>query len=200
MFDLGSRLSQQDASVAIGMLVVLFAGLLLRLIGRLIARAGEHGHLSPVMAGRLRVGVRWAVIILTPLFALQATGLIQNAWGLISAVIAAVAIGFFAMWSLLSNITAALLVVWFRPFRKGDHVELVEPSNGTSIGGSVVDINLMYTTLSESNGKSGEGVTLHVPNSLFFQKPVRTRAPIGPATEPFYRQSQAPAPREAQGD
>ena len=79
---------------------------------------------------------------------------------------------------MLSNATAALLILTFRPFRIGDTVELVEP-NGTAIGGRVVDMNLMYTTLSVQPAEAEKPEPyqyLHIPNNLFFQKMLRTRS------------------------
>ena len=65
-------------------------------------------------------------------------------WRVVAGVLA---VGFVAAWSVLSNATAALLVLTFRPFRLGDIVELVEPG-GCAIGGRVIDMNLIFTTLS----------------------------------------------------
>lgn len=176
----------------VAVLLAVIAALLLSWAARrLVRRLGKSGHLSPVMAQRLQVGVRYGVLAVATLVVLQATGLFDNAWALLSAVIATVAIGFFAVWSLLSNATGALLILTFRPFRHGDRVELVEPTNGTVLGGAVLDINLMFTTLEERDPESGDRSILQIPNNLFFQKVVRTREaePLSPAEEPFYRDS-----------
>lgn len=161
---------------------------------RFIRRLSTQGHLQPAMATRLQIIRRWAVGLVTPLIVLQATGMIQHAWTVISAVVAAVAIGFVASWSLLSNATSALLLLTFRPFRVGDVVDLVEPSNGSQMTGRVVDMNLMFTTLQEQ--AAGNGVprgTLQVPNSLFFQKVVRVgRSWDSDSSVPFFAESQAP--------
>lgn len=159
---------------------------------RVIERLSTIGHVSPIMGGRLQVLRRWAVLIVTCLVILQATGLFGNAWALLSTILATVAIGFIAAWSILSNVTSAILILTFRPFRHGDVVELVEPTNGTNVGGKVIDINMMYTTIRERDPESGETSTLHVPNNLFFQKLIRTRGPATtPSTTPFYT-TQAP--------
>lgn len=169
-----SALWQEALAIAV---IVVVALLLSRLLRRLVERRREAGHLTPVMAARLQRFRRWSMLGLTGLALMQALGLFGSAWSLISAGLAAVAIGFVAAWSVLSNATAALLVLTFRPFRIGDLVELLEAS-GASLGGRVLDMNLMYTTLRvEAQGEAAEGepALLYVPNNLFFQKIVRAR-------------------------
>ncbi|MDH5674870.1 MAG: mechanosensitive ion channel family protein [Myxococcales bacterium] len=191
MQQLLEELGQASIAFAGAGVALLLAILVSRGLRRLIRRLASHGHLSPIMEQRLQSGRRWAVFVLAGLTLLQATGLFDNAWALLSAVLATVAIGFFAVWSLLSNATSALLILMFRPFRLGDTVELVEPTNRTVLGGVVLDINLMYTTLEETDAETGAIARLQVPNNLFFQKLMRTRmaAPV-PVAEPFFREGQ----------
>jgi len=82
------------------------------------------------------------------------------------------AVAFFAAWSVLSNLFCALLIFITRPFRVGDVVEVVEGGEKEGVKGRVVDINLVYTTLLESGDEHG-GVSLQLPNTLFFQRIVR---------------------------
>lgn len=166
-----------DEAVA-ALIIVAVALTLSRILRKLIDRLRDSKHLAPVMAGRLQTFRRWTIVLLTVLILMQAVGLFSSAWALISAGLAAVALGFVAAWSMLSNATAALLILTFRPFRQGETVELVEP-NGTAIGGRVIDINLMFTTLSvlqEEQPQAEAPQYLHIPNNLFFQKMLRTRS------------------------
>jgi small-conductance mechanosensitive channel len=170
-----STFAHELASAVIIVAVALILSVVLR---RLINKLRESNHLAPVMARRLQTFRRWTILVLTVLILMQVLGVFGNAWALISAGLAAVALGFVAAWSILSNATAALLVLTFRPFRVGDMVELVEPS-GTAIGGRVVDMNLMYTTLSVQPVETDQSKPpqfLHIPNNLFFQKILRTQS------------------------
>jgi len=164
--------------VVAGVIVVASALLLSGVLRRLINRLHASGHLAPIMPGRLQTFRRWTMLLLTVLILMEVLGVFGSAWALISAGLAAVAVGFVAAWSILSNATAALLVLVFRPFRLGDTVELVEPS-GSSIGGRVIDMNLMYTTLSAqspADDHAEHNEFLCIPNNLFFQKVVRTHS------------------------
>ena len=136
------------------------------------------------------------LLLVVPLLMLQISGIAEHAWAALSAVLATIAIGFFAVWSLLANATSALILLAFRPFRVGDDVDLVEPGSGAGLSGRVQDMNLMFTTLQErSDGPDRQAGTLHIPNSMFFQKVVRVR-PTMPAVHstPFFAASQVPKP------
>ena len=164
--------------LSLSVIIILSALLLSHGLRRFIDALHETKHLPEIMTQRLQVFRRWTILILTLLFVLQALGVFGDAWALISACLTAVAIGFVAAWSVLSNATAALLVLTFRPFRIGDTLELLE-FNGTGIGGCVIDMNLMYTTLStqESDPETGQPTVsrfICIPNNLLFQKVIRT--------------------------
>lgn len=132
----------------LGVLAVLLVALLVSLaLKRLINVMRDMKHLSPLIANRLHTVRRWVIVVLAVLAILEALGIFRGAWALISTALAALALGFVAAWSVLSNATAALLILTFRPFRIGDEIELLELSNGFPIGGRVLDMNLLYTTL-----------------------------------------------------
>lgn len=169
-------------------LVLAVAFALTNAFKRLINVLRDLKHLSPVIANRLHSVRRWAITLLAFVVILDALGVFRGAWALISTALAALAIGFVAAWSVLSNATAAMLVLIFRPFRVGDHVEVLEFTNDHGTGGEVLDMNLMYTTLrvmpapTEAGTEPGGTVSdlnllIRIPNNLFFQRPLRTRSP-----------------------
>ena len=132
----------------LGVLAVLLVALVVsHALKRLINVLRDMNHVSPTIANRLHTVRRWVIIVLAVLIILEALGIFRGTWALISTALAALALGFVAAWSVLSNATAALLIVTFRPFRVGDEIELLELTNGFSIGGRVLDMNLLYTTL-----------------------------------------------------
>jgi len=171
-----------------GVLLVLLVALALsHAFKRLINVLRDLKHLSPTLAVRVHSVRRWVITLLAILVILEALGIFHGAWALISTMLAALAIGFVAAWSVLSNATAAMLLLIFRPFRVGDHVEVLEFSNGYPIGGEVLDMNLMYTTLRATGPHTPLGGTpvelpegdpplVRVPNNLFFQRPLRTQS------------------------
>ena len=140
--------------VIVILIVLLSAIVLSRVLRQLIERQNQGSRLGHKMVSRLHGVRRWTIATVALLFLLEAVGGFHSAWALLSTSIAALALGFVAAWSVLSNATAALLVMIFRPYRLGDHVELVEP-NGHAIGGRVIEMNLMFTTLTVEQAAAG---------------------------------------------
>lgn len=154
-------------------LILLIAFVLQRLVVRGLTRLGSRYPLPPELLLPLRGGIRWfiiggALIMVLERFGVSATVL----WTAFSGFVAVAAIAFFAIWSVLSNLLCAVLIMTVGPFRLGDLVELVESFEKPIVKGRVMDINLLYTTLQEVT-EEGPGATVQVPNSLFFQKVVR---------------------------
>ena len=135
---------------------------------------------APVVRRRLGLPkgvVRWFVIVALAVAALFALGFdLQGLWSTLVAVLSLVAIGFVAMWSILSHMLASILIVIFRPFEVGDRVEIV---GDDPVLGEVTDLNPVYTTL-----RTDDGGTLQIPNNLFFQKVLKRHALPAPASTP----------------
>jgi small-conductance mechanosensitive channel len=140
----------------------------------LLARPDRARVAAPAFVQR-RLGLpkgvtRWLVIGVVAVAALLALGIdLEGLWSTVVAGLSLVAIGFVAMWSILSHMLASVLIVIFRPFEVGDHVEIV---GDDPVVGEVTDLNPVYTTL-----RAEDGGTLQVPNNLFFQKAVKRLAP-----------------------
>ncbi len=178
-------------------LAVVFALSLLRVKNRLLRKLEQHGHLRASMAGRFRVIGRWIVLATLLLFLLQYLGVSDHVWAFATTALAAVAVGVVAIWSILSNALAALLILVYRPFRIGDEIELLEPAATVGVRGRVSDMNLMFTALSQKDEAGDTLALVHVPNNLIFQKLIRVYSTAEPLT-PFFagKQSDRPSPRD----
>ncbi|WP_415845698.1 mechanosensitive ion channel domain-containing protein [Stutzerimonas zhaodongensis] len=155
------------------MLILLVAYVLQRMVVRGLSRLGSRYPLPPELLLPLRGGIRWFIIGGALIMVLERVGVSATViWTAFSGFVAVAAVAFFAIWSVLSNLLCAVLIMTFGPFRLGDLVELVESSDKPIVKGRVIDINLLYTTLEESC-ESGAGAIVQVPNSLFFQKVLR---------------------------
>jgi small-conductance mechanosensitive channel len=86
---------------------------------------------------------------------------VAGLWTFLVSTVAVIGVGFIAVWTMVSNVTASLFISLWRPFRLGETVELLPER----LAGRVVDRNLMFTVLRET-----EGVILQIPNNMFFQK------------------------------
>jgi small-conductance mechanosensitive channel len=164
-------LSASRYRVVAALVVLLVGYLLYGLLSRSLHSLTRQGHLPPAMEARLRAIARIIAVLATLLIAVQQIGAFDNAWAVLSALLTTVAIGFFAIWSVLSNLVCALLILIFRPFRVGDQIELIEGA-APYPQGRVVDMNLLFVSLEERR-ENGGVASLQIPNTLFFQKVVR---------------------------
>lgn len=154
-------LAKQGLAVVIITLLALAAYWLTRRALRLAREAGKMPE--PVEVVSLFFA-RYTLLVIWLLLVLQRVGVLANAWGVLSAVLAMVAIGFFAVWSVLSNLMCTVVLLLVRPFRVGDTVE-IHPEN---LRGKVIDLNFTFTTLRDADGD-----LLRIPNNQFLQKIIR---------------------------
>lgn len=182
-----SAFEQSVRQLAPSVITVAAALAIYQLVRRSTRALAQHGQVSPLMALRLRISARWVLITGTTLIVFQQTGVFGQAWAVLSAVLAAIAVGFVASWSVLSNATCALILLVYRPFRVGDEIEMLEPDGRVGVSGRVIDLNLLFTTLLEE----GDAV-VRIPNNLFVQKYSRVRReghapdPSADTSTPFF--------------
>lgn len=81
----------------------------------------------------------------------------------ISSFLTIVGIAFFAQWSLLSNITAGLILYINYPVKIGDTITILEKDN--NIIGEIIDIGAFFITL-----KTPDKNMIILPNSTLLQK------------------------------
>ena len=145
-------------------IILIAAAIFYGLVMRAIKLAASKGKFSPPVAAFLRMVLRWSVIFLTILLILHNFSILRNAWAAMLAVLTMIAIGFVAVWSVLSNAMCLLLILIYRPFRVGDRIRI--PAD--ELGGTVIDLNLMFTTLRDEDGD-----LIQIPNNTFFQKAIK---------------------------
>lgn len=165
---------------------VILGGILLNLIIKraftLLARRTELTEQDVIPVRKI---LGWLVRIITAVIVLGVFGFqLGGLWAMISTIMAMIAIGFVAVWSMLSHTTATLILVILRPFSIGDDIEL--PSE--NVKGRVVDLNFFFTTL-----LTHEGAQWRVPNNLFFQKVMKRQTGKSDITLADQLQSPAPA-------
>lgn len=106
----------------------------------------------------------YTLIILALLALVVIWGIAENVAVFISGVLGLIAIGFFAVWSMLSNILAGFFLFLSDPFRIDDEI-VVLPEE---ISGKVREIKLLFVVL-----ENQQGDILHIPNNFLFQKVIK---------------------------
>lgn len=76
-----------------------------------------------------------------------------------------VGVALFANWSILSNLTASVIIFFFLPYRVGDTITVMDGDH--SVSGIIRDIGLFQVILMTKEGKR-----VAYFNNLFLQKPV----------------------------
>ncbi|WP_439134974.1 mechanosensitive ion channel domain-containing protein [Pseudomaricurvus sp.] len=82
----------------------------------------------------------------------------------LSSVFAVIGVALFAQWSIISNMTASLIIFFFFPYRVGDQVRVVDKDD--DISGCIQEISLFHVLIR----RDGELITY--PNNLILQKAV----------------------------
>lgn len=166
------------------LVIVLGIGVYRMLIG--VLRFLVHTqHLPAPLLVPLRGLVRAVTFTLVALVVLQQMGVqVTSLWAGMLTLAAMIAGGFVALSSVVSNFLCTFLLLVLTPFRVGDEVEIVGASGVSDLRGTVVNLTLFYTSL-QLEAEPRRQVA-HVPNTLFFQQPIRCQQALGPspATSP----------------
>ena len=175
IMSLQSPQMMQFAVVVTSILVMVVLGICaFRLVRRGLHLLEDNGYLSESTRLVLHGVLRWVITVAVVLLSLQQVGVkVISLWTGLLTISAMIAVGFIAMWSVLSNLLCALLLVIFAPFRIGDEIEIIEATGGRGLRGKVVNLNILYTSVQEvTEDGVHDGIT-HVPNNIFFQKTIR---------------------------
>lgn len=86
--------------------------------------------------------------------------------------IAVLGVALFAQWSILSNVTASVIIFFFFPYRVGDYIKVLDGDNG--VEGVIREVTLFHVVLEGPNNSVST-----YPNAMMFQKAVS----ITPASE-----------------
>lgn len=140
-------------SIAAAVGLVLLGFMIAGILGRRIRRLGEkHKRLDNTLFNFLSNIVRYTVLAFTGLFVLNTFGI--QTTSLIAVIGAAgLAVGL-ALQGTLSNVAAGVMIIFFRPLKIGDFVEV----NG--VMGTVKEITLNFTEMADVSN-----VKVVVPNS-----------------------------------
>jgi len=123
--------------------------------------------LSEVLDNRANLVIKYISVLLTAvsivaiivIWGVEADNLITT----LSAVITVIGVALFAQWSILSNITSGIILLFSFPFKIGDIIRIHDKD--FPIEGEIEDIRTFHTLL-----KTREGEIITYPNNLLLQK------------------------------
>jgi len=174
------------AAVPVALIVLLAAFALNLAVRRALLLLAHRTSLTAQEISPLQNIVSWLIRIVASIAVLGVFGFqLGGLWAMLSTILAMIAIGFVAVWSILSNTSATVLILILRPFGIGDEVEL----SSENVKGRVVDLNFFFTTVAVD-----ATTVFRVPNNLFFQKCLKRTA--GPAHITLAQQLSSPLPAD----
>ncbi|MGB5553972.1 MAG: mechanosensitive ion channel domain-containing protein [Flavobacteriaceae bacterium] len=149
--------------------VTLLVLLILRfLINKTIRRIGR---ISDIVEARTILITKYVSFLLSFL----GFGALAFIWGvnfkdlgiLFSSVFAVIGVALFASWSILSNITAGVILFFSFPFKIGDRIKILDKETISEEPYLIEDIKAFHVNLRKDNGE-----LLVYPNNLMIQKAV----------------------------
>ena len=151
----------------IATIVVLFLYFILRVSSKKLVR--KYATLNEVLEHRSNLVIKYIYLLLGILAFIS----IVIIWGVkkdqiflfISSVFAVAGVASFAQWSILSNITAGIILFFSYPFKIGDKIRIQDKEN--PVEGEIHDIKAFYVILKAANGE-----IITYPNNLLIQKGV----------------------------
>lgn len=103
-----------------------------------------------------------AIILISAILGIKRSELVV----FISSILTILGIAFFAQWSLLSNISASLILFFNHPVKLGDRIKILDKEY--PVEGRVSDITFFFLHV-----KTDDGLIITVPNNLVLQKSVQ---------------------------
>jgi len=142
-------------------IILIFGGLLARWMSRAVNDLVRRTtHIDPTLWPVLAALTRYTILVLVLIVALSQVG-IQTGSLLTIVGAAGLAVGL-ALQSALGNLAAGIMLLWLRPFRTGDLIEV------DGLAGSIREIGLFASQL-----RTVDGIFLFAPNAQIWSKPLK---------------------------
>lgn len=151
-------------------LVVFFLFILIRLItNKFINKAIINKITQKSRSQLIKKAINFIVITVCLIILLIIWGVKQSDLAVfIGSILTVIGVAMVAQWSLISNITASILIFFNHSIKIGDKISIME-NKDYEIRGVIMDIGLIFTTLNTL--EFDEEITL--PNNIFIQKTIR---------------------------
>jgi len=168
--------------VAVAVVIVAVSLALGMALQRVVRRAGTARQADPDVLEFLGQCTKIAALTIGIVVALGTLGID------VSALVAGLGLlGFalgFALKDIISNTLAGVLILIYKPFRRGDKVSV------SSFSGTCLEIDLRYTML------DGEGKKIFVPNSMMFTSAITVEPLAAAAAASAEESGKPPSPPE----
>jgi small-conductance mechanosensitive channel len=150
--------------IVVPLLVIFF--LMNKQINKQLIQLGSRKNVSSERIFYIQKTVQVLLFIITLFTIALLLGINYDKFGFIlSTILTLVGVALFAQWSILSNVTASIIIFFFFPYRVGDTIKIQDDSE--LLAGCIEEITLFHLLIRRT-----EGDIISYPNSLVFQKAI----------------------------
>ncbi|MDG1572789.1 mechanosensitive ion channel [Robiginitalea sp. M366] len=141
------------------------------------------GRISDLDKARTRLIIKYVLVghsllLLTALLLIWGVN-IRELGLILSSVFAVIGVALFASWSILSNVTAGVILFFSFPFKIGDRIRILDKELGDGHGDfTIEDIRAFHVHLRQK-----DGALVTYPNNLMLQKAIAVLADEAQDTE-----------------
>ncbi|WP_020208102.1 mechanosensitive ion channel family protein [Gilvimarinus chinensis] len=151
--------------------VIVFFLLISQLVDRVVGELANKRSVSEYRVEYVTKITRFALLFCSVAVICLLLGLGYGDISLfLSSIFAVVGIALFAQWSILSNITASVIIFFGFPYRVGDRIQVLDPD--AKLCGVISEITMFHVIV-----RMEDGNTVTYPNSLMLQRAVLKVAP-----------------------
>ncbi len=149
--------------------IVLSALIIVRvLVINAIHKVGKVSDLNKARTRMISKYISYGLLTITAIFLILIWGVnIKELGILLSSIFAVIGVALFAQWSILSNVSAGIILFFSYPFKIGDRIKIIDKDSEYKGEYLIEDIRAYHLNL---RNELGEMVTY--PNSLILQKAI----------------------------
>lgn len=164
-YQINTTFSEKYDKQIIATIIIILVFVIMRLIANsLIKRFGRKSHFSQARTNLVMKYFDYLITILALISLIAIWGVeSKQAFLVVSSILTVIGVALFAQWSILSNVTAGIILFFSFPFRIGDRIRIMDKD--FPIEAEIMDIESFYTYL-----KTSEGEEICFPNNLLLQK------------------------------
>jgi small conductance mechanosensitive channel len=156
---ISSAIIQNIPNFILAVVVLVVTVIITDIIKRSIKRAGDRAHLPPDVTSTVNKLVQWTVLLIAFIIILNIFGLEQFWLATVIPILFGTVIGFASI-ATIGNMIAGLIIMFSRPFKVGDLIQIGEDIV------EVKDITIIFTKV-----EKGEGI-VYIPNSDFLRNTI----------------------------
>ncbi len=143
-----------------------------RILSVVIRKMGERKDVRPYRIHYIARTLNLSLTVLFMVMLMFSLGIpFERVSVFLSSAFAVLGVALFAQWSILSNITASLIIFFAFPYRVDDEIQIIDGSE--RIRGVIEDITLFHVII------RNDGDLVTYPNNLILQKAVIRKAQPG---------------------